>query len=227
MENILEKRYEKRGALPPSRLNQDDILQLAALIQETFSKTEIERFFRISTNIDDTRVFSNSLENFLSQPELPQKFSDLSFMMQGWQGKTRFDKAVLLDFSKYSVQLSVGGLDPVWVYDQCRKIDNFLKNKTAGYWPLISLERFLILGITTILVCNIIISRQLFLDKLLLLGLWVFLVFFDTRKVWPYSCISLKNRWSVLEKENIALFLVFGVIMGAIIGGAIMPLLTR
>jgi hypothetical protein len=227
MENILEKRYEKKGTLPPSRLNQDDLLQLAALIQETFSKSEIERFFRISTNIDDTRVFSNSLENFLGQPELPPKISDLSFMMQGWQGKTRFDKAILLDFSRYSVQLSVEGIDPVWVYDQYQKIANFLKNKIAWYWPLISLERFLILGITTILLCNIIISRQLFLDKLILLGLWIFLVFCDTRKIWPYSCISLKNQWAVLERENIASILLFGVIMGAIIGGTIMPLWKR
>jgi hypothetical protein len=227
MDNILEKRYEKRGSLPPCRLNRDDVFQLAALIQETFSKTEVESYFRVSTNIEDVRVFSNSLENFLNQPDLPPKFSDLTFMMEGWLEKTRFDKAILLDLSKYSVQLSVEGIDPVWVYDQYHKLAKFLKDKVAWYWPLISLERFLILGITTVLVSNIIISRQQYLDKFILLILWIFLVFFDTRKVWPYSCIYLKDKWSLFEKENIAMLVLFGAISGAMIGGTILPLLKR
>jgi hypothetical protein len=227
METYLEKRYEKRCSLPPCRLNRDDLLQLAALIQDTFSKTEVDRYFRVSTNIGDTRVFSNSLDDFLNQPNLPAKFHDLSFWMEGWQEKTRFDKAILLDFGKYSAQLSVEGIDPVWVYDRYQKIAKFLRDKRAWYWPVIALERVLILAITTILISNILISRRQLLDKFILLGLWIFLVFSDTRRVWPYSCINMKRKNPLLEKENVAIIILVTILLATLVMGTIAPLFKR
>jgi hypothetical protein len=59
----VEKRYEKHGRQKPCVLNRDDILALAAIIQRTFTKPEVERYFRISTVLNHTRVFSNSVEH--------------------------------------------------------------------------------------------------------------------------------------------------------------------
>jgi hypothetical protein len=228
MDNI-EKRYERRGSIRPCSLDREDLLELTAIIQETFTKPEIERYFRISTNVGNTRVFSNSVADFFSQRDLPGQVSDLSFWIEGWDKKTRFDKVVLLDFSKYSIQLSVEGIDPVWVYDKYTKITKFLKNKSAWYWPMIMLEKFIIFFITIILVCNIIISltrgeTAYYFDKLGLFGLWLFLIFCDTRKVWPYTNIKTRET-SILTRENLAMLLVLLVLFWSLLEGTIWPLL--
>ena len=223
MDNI-EKRYEKKGTLDPCTLSKDDVLALTALITEDFSKPEVERYFRVSTNIDSTRVFSNSIQDFLNQEYLPEKIHDLSFWIEGWGENTRFDQAILLDFSRYSIQISVVGMDPVWVYDQYTKIVKFLKKKTAWYWPVITMERVIILGITVVLISNIIISLRTTFDKILLFGLWVFLVFYDTRKIWPYSNIRLKEGKSFFDKENVSVILVVLMIIITLVTGTILPL---
>ncbi len=198
MANI-EKRYERRGSIRPCSLDKNDLQNLAAIIQETFTKPEIDRYFRVSSNLGNTRVFANSVEDFFNQKDFPDQITDLSFWIEGWDQKTRFDKVVLLDFSKYSIQLSVEGIDPVWVYDKYIKITKFLKNKSAWYWPLIIMEKFVIFAITLLLISNIIISirgREVayYLDKIALLALWGFLVLYDTRKVWPYADIRIKGQ---------------------------------
>ena len=226
MDNI-EKRYEKKGTLDPCNLSKDDVLALTTLITESFSAAEVERFFRVSTNIDATRVFSNSIQNFLSQEYLPEKIHDLSFWIEGWSEKTRYDKAILLDFSRYSIQISVEGVDPVWVYDQFTKIVKFLKKKAAWYWPVITMERVIILGITIVLISNIIISLQTIFDKIILFVLWVFLVFYDTRKIWPYSNIRLKEGKSFFDKENVTIILAVSMIIITLVTGTILPLLRK
>jgi hypothetical protein len=227
MENI-EKRYEKRGSFRPCSLNKTDLLELTALVQETFAKPEIERYFRVSTNLGNTRVFSNSVADFFSQKDLPDQISELSFWIEGWDKKNRFDKVVLLDFSKYSIQLSVEGIDPVWVYDKYNKIGKFLKSKSAWYWPMIMLEKFIIFFITLMLISSIIISKTkgeitYYFDELLLFGLWLFLIFYDTRKVWPYANIRI-TRKSMFTRENVAMALVLLVLSWCLLGGTILPL---
>ena len=86
--------------------------------------------------------------------------ADLSFWIEGWDQKTRFDKNILLDFSKYSIQLSVEGTDPVWVYDTYNSITNYLKNKTAWYCPIIIMEKIIVFFITIILIANIVIAAK-------------------------------------------------------------------
>jgi len=229
MENI-EKRYERRGSLRPCALDRNDLLQLTAIIQETFAKAEIERYFRVSTNLENTRIFSNSVEDFANQNDLPDKISDLSFWIEGWDQKTRFDKVVLLDLSKYAIQLSVEGIDPVWVYDKYTKITKFLKEKSAWYWPMVLLEKFIIFSITVILIGNIIISMArgemaYYYDKLGLFGLWFFLIFYDTRKIWPYANIRIRNDRSVLSRETVVMFLVFILLAWSLIVGTLLPLI--
>jgi hypothetical protein len=229
MENI-EKRYERRGSIRPCSLDKDDLLHLSAIIQETFTKPEIERYFRVSTNLGNTRVFSSSAEDFLNQKEFPDQVTDLSFWIEGWDQKTRFDKVVLLDFSKYSIQLSVEGIDPVWVYDKFTKITKFLKSKVAWYWPLIILEKFVIFAITLLLISNIIISIKLgevahYFDKIVLLGVWAFLIFYDTRQIWPYANIRIRSNKSIFSKENLMMFLLLAVLVWVVIEGTVSPFL--
>ena len=226
-ENI-EKRYEKHGRMKPCVLTRDDILALAAIIQRTFTKPEVERYFRISTVLNYTRVFSNSVDHLLSLEELGDRVADLSFWIEGWDQKTRFDKNILLDFSKYSIQLSVEGTDPVWVYDMYNSINNYLKNKIAWYCPIIIMEKIIVFCITIILIGNIIIAVKkgdplYYIDKFGLVVLWMFLVFYDTRKIWPYSNIRLKENKNYLSRENIVMFAMILVVLLAIFGGTILP----
>jgi hypothetical protein len=224
----VEKRYEKHGRIKPCLLTRDDIFALAKIIQGTFTKPEVERYFRISTVLNHTRVFSNSVEHLLSLEELGDRMADLSFWIEGWDQKTRFDKNILLDFSKYSIQLSVEGTDPVWVYDTYNSITNYLKSKIAWYCPIIVMEKIIVFFITIILISNIIIAVKksaplYYLDKVGLLVLWMFLVFYDTRKIWPYSNIRLKEDKFCLCKENVVMLGMILVVVFAILGGTILP----
>lgn len=224
----VEKRYERHGRIKPCVLNRDDILALTAIIQRTFSKPEIDRYFRISTVLNHTRVFSNSAEQLLSLEELGDRIADLSFWIEGWDQKTRFDKNILLDFSKYSIQLNVEGTDPVWVYDTYSSITSYLKNKTAWYSPIIIMEKIILFFITILLIVNIMIAVKkgapsYYFDKLGLLVLWIFLVFFDTRKIWPYSNIRLGEDKNYLTRENVSMSVMVLVVILAIFGGTILP----
>jgi hypothetical protein len=226
----VEKRYEKHGRIKPCVITRDDILALTAIILRTFTKPEIERYFRISTVLNHTRVFSNSAEHLLSLEEWGDQVTDLSFWIEGWDQKTRFDKNILLDFSKYSIQLNVEGTDPVWVYDTYNSISSYLKTKTAWYSPIIIMEKIIVFIITIMLIVNIIIavkkgSQSYYLDKIGLVVIWIFLVFYDTRKIWPYSNIRLTEDHSYITRENVSMLVMILVVMLAIFGGTILPLL--
>ncbi len=228
----IESRYEKKITLRPCCLDRQDLSELAVIIQEGFSKPEIQRYFRISTNIGDTRVFANSMDSFLSQQGLPEKIRHLSFWMEGWGEKTRFDKVILLDFSPYSIQLSVEGIDPLWVYDKTARIVKFMKKKAAFYWPMLTMERLMIFIITILLLANIIISFALhdmsyYIDKIALLGIWIFLVFYDIRKIWPYADIRLSDSGWLMAKERWLLVAIISVIIGTLLGGTLRPLLNN
>ena len=217
MQNV-EKRYERSGKARPCFLDQEDLLNLAHLIQETFTKPEIDRYFRVSTTLGNTRVFSNSMDDLLVQKDLPDKITDLSFWIEGWDQRTRFDKNVLLDFSRYSIQLHVEGIDPVWVYDKYNNIMKFLKDKRAWYWPIIMLEKFIIFCLTIMLIAGLILSYKLrkasnYVSNVALLGVWSLLIFSDTRKIWPYSILKLKGTKAAFDKENILMVAVIAILI--------------
>jgi len=224
----VDKRHEKHGQIKPCVLTRDDIQALATIIQGTFTKPEVERYFRISTVLNHTRIFSNSVEHLLSLKELGDRVADLSFWIEGWDQKPRFDKNIWLDFSKYSIQLNVEGTDPVWVYDTYNSITNYLKKKTAWYCPIIIMEKIILFFITIILIVNIVIAVKkgdpsYYSDKFGLVVLWIFLVFFDTRKIWPYSNIRLKEDKIYLTRENVSMVVMILVVILAIFGGTILP----
>jgi hypothetical protein len=222
--------YEKRGKTKPCFLIKEDLSALAAITQENFTQAEKERFFRISTALGNTRVFANSIDELLRLPGLPEKINDLSFLIEGWDAESRFNKNVLLDFSKYSVQVNVEGADPVWVYDKYNKLVKFLETKTAWYWPMVVMEKFFIFLITIALLNNIIIStmlksRLIYIDKIGLVALWIFLVFFDTRKIWPYAIIKLNGKKELfLEYGKIVAVVIILTFLFSLMFGAIIPL---
>jgi hypothetical protein len=229
MQNI-EQRYERNARIRPCRLDQDDLVTLAQIIQETFTRPEIERYFRVSTTLGNSRAFSKTMGDFLVQKNLPDKVTDLSFWIEGWGHRSRFDKNVLIDFSRYSAQLHVEGTDPVWVYDKFTQIMKFLKDKTAWYWPVIMLERFIIFSITIILMINLIISFKMhgpahYIGKIGLLGVWGFLLFVDTRKIWPYSFLRLKGSESAFNKDNLFKMAMLAVLVGVLLESAIVSFL--
>ncbi|MDP3183156.1 MAG: hypothetical protein Q8M54_10125 [Desulfobaccales bacterium] len=226
----LEKRYGGKGTLKPCCLGKDDLLKLNEIIQETFTPTEIDKYFNISTTIGGIRVFSGSIEAFLQQKGLPDEHNDLAFWIESWDKMGSFDKNILLDFSKYSIQLSVEGVDQAWVHDKYAKIVNFLKAKTVWYWPLITLERFIIFVVTLILISNIITSFKIkggayYIDEIVLLGVWIFLVFYDTRKIWPHANIRLQKVTSIFNKANIIAVILIMILVATLMVGTILPLL--
>ena len=90
------------------------------------------------------------------------------------------------------------------------------------------MEKIIVFFITIILIANIIIAVKkgdplYYLDKLGLLVLWMFLVFYDTRKIWPYSNIRLKEDKFYLSKENVVMLVMILVVILAIFGGTILP----
>jgi len=229
---VLEKRYERSGKLKPCSLDARDLGELTGIIQETFSKAEIDRCFRISTSLGEARVFDYSLNELLARPGLGRQLSDMSFWIEGWDNEGRLDKNILVDFSRYAISFKVEGADPVWVYDRHKRLSKYLESKTAWYWPLIFLERFLIFFITILLVTNVVISFKVretafYLDKVALVGLWVFLVFYDTRKMLPYADIYLGSQRSILRKENLYAALILILLVVALAGGTFLPFLTR
>ena len=78
------------------------------------------------------------------------------------------------------------------------------------------------------LIVNIIIvvkkgDPSYYLDKLGLVVLWIFLVFYDTRKIWPYSNIRLKEDRIYLTRENISMLGMILLVIVAILGGTVLP----
>jgi len=51
----------------------------------------------------------------------------------------------------------------------------------------------------------------------------MFLVFYDTRKIWPYANIRLKEDKFYLSRENVVMLVMILVVMLAIFGGTIRP----
>jgi len=226
--NNLEKRYEKKGQARPCFLEQDDLVNLARMIQETFTRPEIERYFRVSTSLNGSRVFCHSIGDFLIQEDLPDRIHDLSFWIEGWGQKTRFDKTILLDFSRYSVQLEVEGTDPVWVFDKYNRLMKFLQSKSALYWPVIVLEKAIIFSITILLISSMILNYELrepvfYLGKIAMLVIWGVTVFYDTRKIWPYSVIRLRGTEPVFSLENLSIVAFLLVLILILVEGFALP----
>jgi hypothetical protein len=92
------------------------------------------------------------------------------------------------------------------------------------------LEKFVIFAITLLLISNIIISIKLgevarYFDKIVLLGVWAFLIFYDTRQVWPYANIRIRSNKSIFSKENLMMFLLLAVLVWVVIEGTVSPFL--
>jgi hypothetical protein len=82
--------------------------------------------------------------------------------------------------------------------------------------------------ITIILIVNIMIAVKTgdqfyYIDKFGLMVLWMWLVFYDTRKIWPYSNIWLKKDKVLLSKENVVMLVMILVVILAIAEGTIRP----
>jgi len=228
--DVVEKRYEKTGKPRPCYLEQEDLVSLARIVQETFTRPEIDRYFRVSTTMDGKRVFFNSIGDLLVQRDIPHRICDLSLWIEGWGQKTRFDKTVLLDFSRYSVQIKVEGIDPVWVYDKYNSLMKFLNQKCAWYWPLILFEKAIIFSITILLIGSMILSYELgepvhYLGKIAMLGIWSFTVFFDTRKIWPYSILRLEGSEPIFSKANIFMVIILLTLIAIVLEGFYPPFL--
>ncbi|MCL4502068.1 MAG: hypothetical protein M1438_09455 [Deltaproteobacteria bacterium] len=224
----LEKRYEKQGKARPCFLDQDDLVNLARIVQETFTRPEIDRYFRISTTLNGSRVFCSTMADFLVQEDLPDRVHDLTFWIEGWGQKTRFDKTILLDFSGYSVQLKVEGVDPVWVFDKYNRIMKFLREKSAWYWPVIIFEKPIVFCITILLISSMILNFRLgkpviYLGELGMLAIWAVSVFYDTRKIWPYSLLRLKGSEPLLNTETFSIAALLIILVSVLMGGAAFP----
>ena len=90
------------------------------------------------------------------------------------------------------------------------------------------MEKVIVFFLTIVLVANIIIAVKkgdpsYYLDKLGLLVLWMFLVFYDTRKIWPYSNIRLKEDKTYLTRENVSMLVMILVVSLAIFIGTVLP----
>jgi hypothetical protein len=224
----LEKRYAKQGRVRPCFLDQDDLINLARIVQETFTRPEIDRYFRVSTTLNGSRVLCNTMADFLVLQDLPDRVHDLTFWIEGWGQKTRFDKTILLDFSRYSVQLKVEGTDPVWVFDKYNRLTKFLRDKSAWYWPVITFEKPIIFSVTILLIISMFLNFKLgepvtYLGELGMLAIWAVSVFYDTRKIWPYAILRLKGAEPILSTETFSIAALLIILASVLLEGVAFP----
>ena len=105
-----------------------------------------------------------------------------------------------------------------------------MNNKTIWYWPIILIEKIIIFFVTIALISNIIVAVKkgdpaYYADKLGLVAVWMFLVFYDTRKIWPYANIRLTREGFFPARENIVMLAMILVVILAVTGGTIIPLM--
>ena len=53
------------------------------------------------------------------------------------------------------------------------------------------------------------------------------MIFYDTRKIWPYSLLRLKGKKSLLNKENLLMVAMLAIIIMVFLDGIITPLFFR
>lgn len=224
------KEYTKSGDIHPCRLERNDLLELIKIIKETLPVSDRKEDFKISTNLPDIHISSNSIEEFLKHEELPDKFDRLTLNVVGWSKNREIDKSIRITFYGNYINLDVGGTQQTWVLGKYSQITNFLKKKKPWFWALHKIFP-VIAGIIPIVSLNALvdfIKAKVIIYSVstaLFLIAWIFATVFYFRGTFlPYTQIILTPKKSLFNKENITIIIAALSLIISIIGGVIIPL---
>ena len=219
------KEYTKSVNVHPCKLERDDLLKLITIVKETFPISERKEDFKVSTNLPSIFIRENSIEDFLTHKELPQRFNRLSIEIIGWDKNREIDKTVRMTFYDNFITLVVTGVDETWVLGKYSQITNFLRKKRPWFWALPNTVFPLLTGaipfmciyglIYFIKVKEIpyVVSIALFLIA------WLFAtVLYFKDKFLPYTQIILTPKKAIFSKENIIILIATLTLIFTIVG---------
>jgi len=223
------KRYTKYANLSPCQLNRDSIVRLFELIRGDHMPTMQEEHIEISTQIDDMRLSSDSIAEFISHPELPDRLDDIAYEMMIWNEEGKMKKFVFLSLNKDTVWLRVDGNEPIWVNGKFTQIADYLESKRSWFVPI----------------RNWFSSLQLLVPIVALIALWYFMrmgaptqtfstaLFFGLfladvylyrkGKLFPNVDIDLVGKSKLLDGQTILLILTIITFTAAVVT-ALMPM---
>ena len=153
------KRYTKFATLHSTQLTRDDVVKLFEIIRGDNMPTMQEEHIEISTQVEDMRISSDSIAEFISHPELPDRLNDLAYELMIWNEEGKMKKFVFFSLNKDAVYLRVDGNEPIWVNGKFTQVADFLATKRAWYSSL----------------KNTFSSLTLFVPILTLVALWNFM----------------------------------------------------
>lgn len=224
------KEYTKSGNIHPCRLERNDLLELIKIIKETFPVSDRKEDFKISTNLPDIHISSNSIKEFLKHEELPDKFDRLTLDVLGWSKNREINKSIHITFYGSYINLNVDGTQQTWVLGKYSQITNFLKKKKPWFWALHKIFPVIagIIPIVFLIALVDFVKAKVIIYSVstaLFLIAWIFATVFYFRGTFlPYTQIILTPKKFLFNKENIAIIIAALSLIISIIGGIIMPL---
>ncbi|MBM4166585.1 MAG: hypothetical protein FJ218_06685 [Ignavibacteria bacterium] len=217
------KRYTKYATLPPCQLNRDGVIKLFELMRGDHMPTMQEEHIEISTQLDDMRLSSDSIAEFISHPELPDTLEDLAYEMMIWNEEGKMKKFVFLSLNKDAVWLRVDGNEPIWVNGKFTQISDYLYSKKSWFvsWKKIFASLQLLVPIITFIALAFFMQRgeeiQTFATALFF-GLFLADVyFFKKGKLFPNIDIDLVGKSKLLDGQTILVMLTLITFTAAVI----------
>lgn len=224
------KKYQKSGDIHSCKIKKNDLLKLIEIIKETFSDSDLKEDFKVSINLPNVRIHSNSIEDFLEHKELPEKLNRLSIRIIGWNQDQNIDKSVNLDFYDNFINLDIDGEENAWVIGKYAEITDFLKEKRSWFWFIYTNIFYGIEAVISVLLFIVFVSlivhfiniNEMIYSIITAIVLFIFAYGYHLKKkFFPYTQIIIKHEKSFLTRENVTLIILllslFVMILGIII----------
>ena len=204
-------------------LNRDSIVKLFELIRGDHMPTMQEEHIEVSTQVGEMRLSSDSIAEFISHPELPDRLEDLAYEMMIWNEEGKMKKFVFLSLSNDAVWLRVDGNEPIWVNGKFTQIADYLNSNRAWYvsWKRIFPMFQLVVPIIAILALWVFMrageATQTFATALFF-GLFLTDVYlFRKGKLFPTIDIDMIGKSKLLDGQTMLLILTIVTFTAAVI----------
>jgi hypothetical protein len=219
-----ERNFFKDTNLNTILIDKNDLLKLNELIKTAFSEEDIR--VKISTDYDNIRINTESIDDFLTLNGMPDKLGRLEINIYG------NEKYINIMLADYRMHLSISGKDETWVLGTFHKLSTFFNDKKPWFRSRkIPVSIYLILiaimgGITVYFYFNrYLISALLFTIMVVFSYYLLFTSIFD--KYFPSFELRLSPKRNIINKEMIIIVLTVLTLIATIIGGIFIPLLKN
>ena len=229
------KNYRKSGKIHSCKIKKSDLLKLIEIIKKTFPDSNRKEDFKVSTNLPNVCIHSNSIEDFLEHEELPDKLNRLSIEIMGMNQydniiDLNIDKDIRLVFYDNSINLDIYGEENAWVIGKYAEITDFLKERRPWFWFIHTNIFYGIEGAISMILLIVFVSlivhfiniNEIIYSMITAFMLFIFAYIYHLKKtIFPYTQIIIKHEKSFLTRENVTLIILllslFVMILGIII----------